>query len=390
MRTELIGHELYKLIRSPVPWALAVLFLALNFTVMATAPAFERREEMKAVNEMVREYGYDLNGEAYRGLKRAHAADNAGGPTTETGYREQLEAYAVLTDIDALYAGIDLPAYGRAIAYQAGLSGRAAEWLIAQYERLDSRFQQLRANGEHETLFFPGTMFGTHPLLFKTVFGFLLFECLVLTLLLTAALAKYEFEHRTYLVVYAAGRGRRLTADKLAAALIATAVITVVMTALTLGLYFRLYDYSNMWDVPISSYFHFTGLEKLPYISWHSLSFGQYLALEAGAMLALLLLFCAIAFILSVHMTNSYVVFAAFALLTGLSLLLPGWIPGSSPLRLIAGFNPFILVLHFDRLLMEAGSLTFRHYERILFAVWTPLLALGLYASLKRFYRQNI
>ena len=158
--------------------------------------------------------------------------------------------------IDNDYATLDMIALGEGEIAKYKLTGKAAEILRNEYEKLSKRFEQLKQNGEHKEWFFAGQPYRMHSFLFRTMFKTLMFEVLILLVLATALLTTYEFENRTHLVAYSTKRGRSLMRDKLAASLLTTSVITVILLTVTLGTYFTVFDYSHLWGSSISSAFN--------------------------------------------------------------------------------------------------------------------------------------
>ncbi|GGN91870.1 ABC transporter permease [Saccharibacillus kuerlensis] len=299
-----------------------------------------------------------------------------------------MEWYAVTPDTEAFYRNLDVQNYAEFQIGKFGLSGSAADVIREQYAKLDERTEEIVSSGDHGALFFPGPMYKMHSLLFKTMLGFLIFESLLLTVLVTGTIAKYEFEQRTAAVVYATRRGRRTAADKLLASLSASFLLTAGLCAVTLLIFFGIYDYGGLWNAPISSYFNME--LDFPYLTWTPLTVRTYL-LSALVLIAVVqLIFAALSFVLSGFLKNSYYVFAGFALCYGLFVMLPSIVPRDASFWIYSMFTPFYLILNPHGLFMGAGTLLYEGKEWITLSVWSGMIGFAVLLGLKRFGRQNL
>jgi len=157
----------------------------------------------------------------------------------------------------------------------------------------------------------------------------------------------------------------------------------------TLLAYFIFFDYSGLWNVPISTSFNWE--YKLPYISWWNMSFVQYLLSAIGVVYICELLFAGITFVISKFIKNNYIVFFIFAIIFGGSVLIPGFMPTTSNTIFITGFTPFCLVLNpFLWFMGNGASTVFKYYEIITVGVWSVLLIILCTLCIKRFKRESI
>lgn len=274
-------HECKKAFTAPILITLMVLFSAFNlFFIFSNS---NTRDELKVANELAKTYDTRITDEALLQLEkdlktdiaRPHGSD---GPALsqlqlKTMYRKMAQS------IDSEYARIDWNKIAKFEIRKYKLSGIAAERLTEEYGRLSQRFEELKENGEHKTWFFAGKPYRMHSFLFASVFRMIIFESLLLIGLTTAFITNYEFENKTFLVAYSTRRGRSLMIDKLAASLLTAAGMVTVIAAVTLGAYFSVFDYSHLWNSPISSAFNWEGrVDTLPYVSWWNVSFAAYLS----------------------------------------------------------------------------------------------------------------
>ncbi|MFB0845232.1 hypothetical protein [Paenibacillus oleatilyticus] len=294
--------------------------------------------------------------------------------------------------IDSEYAKIDWNKIAKFEIRKYNLSGSAAERLTEEYRKLSQRFEELKENGEHKTWFFAGKPYRMHSFLFASVFRMIIFESLILIGLATAFIRNYEFENKTFLVAYSTQRGRALMVDKLTASLLTAAGMVTVIGAVTLGAYFSVFDYSHLWDSPISSAFNWEGrADNLPYVSWWNLSFASYLSGSILLLYICMLLLSTMVFFISAIVKNSYFAFFLFAALFAAALLAPGIMPVSSSIIFIAACNLSVLLVNPHLWFMGNGGLTmFKCYEWFTAGSWTMITGALCIFSLKRFRKQDI
>ncbi|GAA0433377.1 hypothetical protein GCM10008983_07520 [Lentibacillus halophilus] len=413
-------QELLKLTKTPTIPLLIIFFAALNVVIVMSNTHLKK--DLSVLTNLVETYGYEINEDMMKQFGNDYQEKvkwvNKIAPGDDKTYKhpsellsddtvrrentlsdsekQKLLKYGVIEqyhrtaqNIDDFYKNIDLDSSAESIIKMHGFTGSAADEVRDQYQTLDGRLDELIDNGEHKNLFFKGSLYEMHSFLFRYIGMALIFELMILVVLITAAVTNYEFEHRTALVTYTARRGRKLIIDKLIAATIANGVVMFALIGVTLSAFFLTYDYSGLWNVPISSYFN--AEMPLPYISWWNLSFIEYVAIFVLLMMVSQLLFMGISFMLSVFLKNTYLVFFAFVILLGLGILLPSFAPMSSQLVFWLYYNPFAFILNPHLWLMGNGPFTiYANYEIVTISVWVFLLGLGVSYSIYRFHRQQL
>ncbi|ANC78893.1 hypothetical protein ABE65_019645 [Fictibacillus phosphorivorans] len=417
--------EFKKIISSPIILGLFVLFLLFNCFLIYEQSSI--RNDMKSLQPIVKESGTLMDEEGRKKLQTSYEQDlhtwnelsqRKTGDTYQTAaafYKPELyyslieskiysekelqninklaikETYLnSIQDIETKYSTFNVMDNAEEGIRLFGLKGAAAEKVREQYTVLKPRVEELIQNKEHLHLFFHGKMFGTHSFLFKTLFGFTLFQAMILIVLFTAFIVNYEFEHKTALVSYATKRGRRLMWDKLLVSIFTSTLVTVALLAITLSVYFIVFDYSSLWNVPISTGF-LIELNNIPFISWWDVTFIQYLFMSCGLVVICQILFVLITFCLSMLIRNSYIVFTFFGVIFLAGLYIPSLMPKESTMLLYTHFSPFILVMNVKKWWMESGVFTtFKYYEIITVTGWLVALLLTAWLFIKRFTRENI
>lgn len=413
--------ESKKALCSPIILVLLLLFSGWNIFVIKDSSYF--REELTIVNELVDDGGISATDESLEKLKHNlepelaqlnKISDVRTGETFDQAaeffnyltfdrqehfLERELQSFYdlylkemyvnVAETMDEAYQSLDIKKIGEHEIENFELTGAAAETYRNEYARFSDRFDEMVASGEHKQWFFFGKQYFMHSLLFKTVFIHLVIESLILVVLATALISSYEFENRSQLVVYSTKKGRRVMVDKLIASLSVTSILTLSLFAITLGTYFVVFDYTEVWKTSINSGFNWE--YNFPYVSWWDLSLSAYLLLGIGLLFICMLLLSVFSFCISVWLKNSYVTFIFFATIFIGLLTFPGYIPGSTNLIFLAGFNLSILLLSPHQWWMGSSGLTmFKYYELSTVIVWSIIYTIICFLSLKRFRKQDI
>lgn len=416
----IIYYECKKAFTSPILIALILLFASYNILLIVSTS--DRREELKVANQLAGKYGVQITDESMNQFREDLQHDIVKlNEITRTDQKfssvfdfldtlryEDVERYSeaeldfftelqlkekyyeMANDIDNRYDQIDWEQIGESQINMYRFSGSAADTIKNEYAKLSQRFEEMKDNDEHKTWFFAGNPYKMHSFLFRTIFGHVIFESLIIIALAAALITNYEFENRTHLVAYTTKRGRRLMRDKLASSLLTATTVSAFLLILTLGTYFAVFDYSHLWGSSISSALNWE--YKLPYVSWWNISFSAFLIGSILLVYASMILFTAIIFSISIFVKNSYFTFFIFAVFFAVALLLPGFMPASTNLIFIAGYNLSQLVMNPHMFLMgnSSGAMMFKNYEWITMCAWTIIVVALSYISLRRFRKQDI
>src|SRR5690625_400820 len=413
----IIFQECKKAFTSPILLTLLVVFSAFNIFLIVSNSYF--KDELKMANELSQTYGLEITEKSLQQFEQDLQTDLAQlteitGEEYETVYEfldtftmkdvdlytedehlffQQLQLKEIYLNraksIDDDYRELDIIALGEAEINKYGLSGKAARMLRDEYKKLDKRLEQLKQNGENKEWFFLGKPYMMHSFLFRTVFMTFMFEALLLIVLATAFLTTYEFENKTHLLTYATKRGRSLMKDKLGASLIISTIFITCLLLITLGTYFIVFDYANLWGSSISSALNWE--YNLPYITWWDMPFGKFLLLVIGVMYICLLLFSALTFVIGVIVKNSYFTFFLLAIFFAIGLMLSSFIPTFSSLVLFTNFNLSIVVMNPHMLFTGNSGLTmFKYHEIVTITVWTGITIVFCLLVTKYFRRVDI
>lgn len=419
MRT--VVYECKKAFTSPIVIVLIVLFTAFNIYLILNQSYF--KEELKVANELAKNYGVEISDKSIQRLEQdiQHEIDvineivkkHKSEPFSSVNdflsslryedyelYSEEEQAFInelqlkemylnLAKSIASEYDQLDWAEIAKYEIYKYQLSGRAAKILENEYEKLYERFEELKENGEHQTLFFAGKPYRMHSFLFRTVFSHIIFEALILIVLATALITNYEFENKTHFVTYTTKRGRNLAKDKFITTLITAGLITVYLIGVTLTIYFSVFDYSYLWKSSVNSAFNWE--YTLPYVSWWNVTYVEFILWSIVLIFICLMLFASITFVMSTFLKNSYFTFFLFAAFFAISILLPKFMPKASMFIFYAGFNLPQLVLNPHMFFMgNSGLSMFKNYEMVTVGVTFVLASMVSLYSFKKFNKQDI
>lgn len=396
-------YEFKKIIFSPIFIVLTFLFLAYNTFIIIDKSYIN--DDLKILNEIVDEVGYSINDEMMVEFKTYYENElnKANKLLIEKGYssyefigeflrknniyyssdskfsKNEIEFlnkvnyievyYFLCIDLEEDYESIDINSIGEADLEKSPYNSNVNKIIKDNYDKFSQRFEELKSNGEHKSLFFYGKLYRMHSFLFKKIISTIIYEIMILVVLATAFILNYEFESNNALVAYSTKRGRNLVKDKLMVALGFTVFITTIITGITLLIYFSVFDYSGLWGSSISNFF---GQEyPRPYISWFNMSILKYLIAVITVVYLIQIIFYGITFIIFSFIRNTYIVFGSFSIMVGGGLLLPTLIPSKLSIIKASVYTPFTLMFNPSWWFMLKDSLqTSRYYEIVTLIVW--------------------
>ncbi|EJT6663971.1 hypothetical protein N2W48_001123 [Clostridium perfringens] len=368
--------EWEKLFRNPVLIVLAGIFLIYNFILIKDNSYI--KEGLEETNKLISQVGYKVDENMLKKLENMY--DEKMKDLNELTERKLHKTFESMDeflankdfhnwtyeekvfskeDMDLINQLLDSEKMAESNINKYGFKGEAANLVRKNYEDLGKRLQELKSNGEHKNLFFFGESYRTQNLLYKKVIGACLIEIMILVVLGVCFLINYERENKTLGLVSATKRGRNLIKDKAIVGLMYSILVAIIILGITLIVYFSVFDYSKIWNVPISSALNW---EVGPHISWYNLTVLQNLLLSIGVVLIISLISGGISLSLCLFLKSSYKAFFAFFILFGGLFMLPGLFSMSSKLVIWSYFNIFVLTLNPQKWFAEAGALLTSKY----------------------------
>ncbi|MBT1170524.1 hypothetical protein [Bifidobacterium sp. SO4] len=409
------GTELVKIARLPLVWAFVAVFAMVNLMLAATVPAntvaLHNYASAVAVTIGGRT-GTDFSrklaqvdtgsGESGNGTVADITNDTAAGgtatgvpaatntsssqsaagtddatvdspandasPTDAIVITARIPADSTLTDdelhrqLTAVTAGVTntLASYDPSPMRDAVLAQVAgdpvATWLMQRkYDAYAARVTHLTATGAAMDLA-AGTATDDTLLHWSRMTGYLFFETCALAVLLMALALGSERTSGTEQLLMTTRTGRRLTAPKIAAGLIASTVAYLLLVAAIVVPYLMVFDVRGVWSASVSSQFN-TVFGQQPFITWWDLTIGQYLFVRLALGLAVTLCFALFTAVLGLLIRNTF----AVAGCVGVAVLLVIGLVGAAHslglpwLAWVGGFNPVGVLLLREQWFTELG-----------------------------------
>ncbi len=294
---------------------------------------------------------------------------------------------------DAFYNGYSVTQAGKAFIRQGNVTGAPASFLTRHCAELQNRVVQIKADGEKDTLFFPGTVYEVHGFLYGKLFWAILMESAILGVLAMFFAVNYEFTHGTQNLAYTSWRGRRLPADQFRAALLAGMLVPALLMAVVLPVFFENYHFSNVWGSFVSSAMNSEvhGMQVLPYVTFRPMTMWQCLWAHIGLMFVVQAVFCLLAFAVSIFCRNSYVGFLGYALGGMLLLNVPSFLPWNTMAPLILSANPVTAWSDCTNWLTQIDIFdAYPWYFLLVFALGAAVTAATGFFGIRRFRRADL
>jgi len=389
----LIQHEFKKILTAPIIWALFLgTFLMSLWMIQLNT---HQIPQLQILTEMVAEHGAEIHEESLEAWEALHREkiqqmNQTIGADFQTWaemddyfFQRGISTWNLFEDMsisrnaqlvenyfqraqgaDAYYQAMDLRTFGENLIEGNHFSESLNQIIRQNFAHAQEKFEAFVEQGEHRYFFFNNDFHAMHDHLFSRVLGTVAWGLTILVILSTGYLMNYEFDYGTHGLVYSTKKGRKLQWAKLKASLLATTLFSVLLLSLVLAVYFTVYDYSGLWDVPVRSLF-LSGEGMAFLVSRYSLTFGQFVIGVALVIFGAQMLLVLMTTTLSLILKNGYLVPVLMSLIALVSLFYHHFIPHNSLLYYL-GFTPFRMLADLYSTFMVWGvSQTHPHYELV-------------------------
>ncbi len=412
-----------RICRAPFFAGLLAAFLALNFYLISTGSYQQRKIDL--VNDVAGQTGVQINADfqkKFSPILQKYTQDLAGLYRKKTGKsavkpeamvqelqnnewqmtaaeRDRLGDDAAILQLDhsvqsrsSTYAGLDFAAEAKNFCSKQKLSGLPASIIANNAAALQKRVDEIRSDGEADTLYFPGAGCRTHSSLYGRLFKAILLESAVLGVLIMLYTVNFEFAHGTQGLAYTSRRGRTLLADQFCAAMLAGLAVPALLMAVALPAFFASFHFSNLWNASVSSAMNVeTENGFFPCITWSRMTVLQYLWANIGLVFALQAVFCLLAFTLAVFCHSSYADFLLYGFVGFVLAFLPEYLPWNSALPFFAAANPFTAwKICGSWLARSEPACAYPQYFTALFVLWGAISAILIFFGTRRFRRADL
>ena len=377
----LIIYELRKLARLPALWIFAALCLGLNLILILN-----------------QSYGLDFFNQTSQTasilgthIDAAFIDELAAMPQSEN--RDTL--LKAVTGVEDGFDDIDVDALSEYYQNMVKSSPAAAKWIQKKYELVKTVTQRLAQSDESLDLYAGPMTYESHSFLFGTLLRAVSAEGCIIGALAVLYLLGYEKLHRTELSLYTTRTGRRLRRCKALAGAIAAPALCALLAALSLGVYFCIWDYSGVLGSSVSSLFNYIQDPFIikPFITWGSLTVGGYLAATLAVIIALTVVSALASAILGSLTGNSYISSLLPALACSLCLCVTTALSnlGMWAAFEVASFQPVMLWQTQNLWFTDSGYSTVLPWQEVITAVgWLIICSAGINLALKKFYRKDV
>jgi hypothetical protein len=190
-------------------------------------------------------------------------------------------------------------------------SGRYADFIRNNYEKLQERVCRIISTGENDYGFYPGQVYQIQSTLYGNLGKKLLLEMSVLMVLSILFLMDYERMQNTSDIVIATKTGKHIMRTKALMGIAGGMMYGFLLMAGTLSFFFWEVPFSKLWNVPVASELaaETRNLLLYPFITFWRLSEIKYLMLSIAVSIGLLLIAAAISIALQLWLQNSYLTF---------------------------------------------------------------------------------
>jgi len=282
-----------------------------------------------------------------------------------------------------VFDGYDTGALAELYINRRSLTGARAEDMRAKYAAMQIEVDQKAERGDALSPYFTDHTPWEHEKLFHSAMTALCTQGILLTVLITLYILGFENLNRTEQTVYATKTGRRLMARKFAAAVAMSLGAYLLLTALTLSLYFSRNDFSGVWGDNVSSGFNYVRevFTVKPFMTWRSFTVLTYLMAVIGITVGLMVCFALACFAVGTAVRNSYIAFlTVFAAACSL-IVVPMILPGNSLPAFAFMLTPMWLWLKQPAWFTDGGfDILWSNFET--WGVWLSLAVLTLSAVL--------
>lgn len=372
-------YEWRKLFRLPALWGFLALCLAFNGLLI-----YERTFPRDAFNEasaITAELGQRVDGDFLAALERR--------PASEYGL---LEAAEEMTNIFGGYDTQGLANFYQGIVKDSPL---ASSWMAWKYALLQGRADHLAETGAAMDLYAGPATQDAHQFLFSSLLWMVTAEGAALGMLSTLYLLGCEDLHRTSQTVYSTRTGRRLCRWKILAGAGAAVLLYVLLAAVSLGVYFALWDYSGIWNASVSSQFNFLTdmLRRRPFLTWGDFTVAEYLAAALALSAVLVTVFSLLAAFWGLLVRNTYAAALVLMVLCAGGTAAPSALAqaGLWPASLISCFQPVYVWLSIAGWFTELGlNAVLPWQETLATAAHLALWGAGSALALRRFARKDL
>lgn len=329
MLISILKAEFHKIVTNKVLWFLFILMLAFNSFIIISQPL---SYEAKRIGELSQTTGVKID-KSFKVLLAEEIEKNP--------YSELKGLYPVILDLEDPLDTYSVVAIGEAYIEAAGYKGNLADRMRSKYQQFQGSVDQKALSDESLSLYFAGHTYDSFVFLFRHVLGILTLECAILILL--TVMSTFELERLSNMpaLIASSRKGRKTYLIKGGMAIFAGLLGGVMITGISLALYFMINPYHDVMNSSVSSAFNYMSdfiVGRRPYVTWESLTVKMYLIRSLGIIAGLTLVFGLMAFVVSLVCDHLYFGILGIFITNGLVVALPFIMGSSYPAQRVSTF----------------------------------------------------
>ncbi len=386
-----LGFELKKLLSMPALWGFIVLVLAVNI-IMAVSDSYN--EQIYYINAVTKITGTKY-GEQYAEVFNRIVPPSDG--FNEWYYESLKESMESAEDIFDSYSVKD--AYDGAAKtrdqFEKPISKTAEQLLRLKFILLRPVVREKAASDEALSVYFGNMTAQIHESVFSRFGMFVLCETCLIAFLTVLFSLGYENMTKAEGLVYSTKTGRRLLKKKVSACLLAYMFLFLLVFGISYAVLFLINDFSGVWGQFVSSANNraYYGDGSQPFLTWESLTIGQYFFKTAFVSFLVGIVFLLIGAVLGALMKNTYSAFGvlAFAVFLNVTAIFSNLPPLSSIFYFLLRMTPYGLIDTKSIWLTDGGIYgIIPHFETVFSVFYILFFAVLFLLSARRFRRKDV
>lgn len=381
----ILHFEIEKLLKASPLWVF--LLICMLFNVFLIVVDSGRGSYAAFIDNISKETGIELGDNFNERLKQLS-------PNNEKNAAYLLQLMRETSGVKDVFDNYDASLIGESYIKALGIDGSLAKMIRHKYSVLQESIDKKAASNESLTLYFGSDTYRYHNLLFGGVMKWLLTEGILFASLAALLSVGFENINKTGQMVYSSKKGRQILVQKLSASVLTGLGAYLILTLLTLAVYFSFNSYGGILDSSVSSAFNYirdlvAGVR--PFSTWHSFTILTYLLAVIGASMGIILLFVLMAFAIGVLIKNSYIGFIAFLIANAAVVTLPFYLPSTNMIPFLLTLTPEWLWLKQSLWFTDGGmEALVPNFETVGIIISLALLSVFCIYAVKHFKRRDL
>lgn len=363
-------EELRKLFRGRLTCGLILLSVIINTYLLFMQK--DKTETLRLIDDFCIEHGSSVSDEKMEVLAELWNKTDTNDITWEE-FQNNVESVA------GYFQFVQSGDMAGAYCTSRHLSGKAAEYVRAQFHRLDGAIRE--AAGQ-ELAFFPP--YRMH--IFDFISTYLLYavnwEGIVIAVIVTLYCVDFERSSHTISTVYSTRKGKKVIRDKLFASVVGSMICFLIISAITFLLAGCVFPMKTIVNTEVSN--PLVNLKGAPCVAMEPMTIGKYILLSLGISCRLAVIYSLGSFCLGLRAGNGYYAFGIFVMLLGGMKVISAAAPTSACIFFWTQYNPLDMALKAGTwLLYGAGNFSPPGYEGATAALWLIACAAGCIFGLR-------